>query len=168
MRVALALSIFLGTLSTYAPPSVARGTPTTTPYDISAPAMQMPGAKRYLKKHMWKPDKFDMFESVYLKADQPVSSSSGGSGSSFLTSQAVADALPVVAVGGLVLGGGYGAVKLDGYMKGVKEKWREEEIELYGEELTVDATPVEVEDVELPEDDEGDDDADDATEDGQE
>lgn len=156
VKVALALSIFLGSLSTFAPPSFARGAHATVSYDASAPAMQMPGAKRYLKKHMWKPDKFDMFESVYLKADQPASPSGGVSGSSLMTSQAVTDALPIVAVGGLVLGGGYGAVKLDGYMKGIKEKWREEEIELYGEELTVDATPVEVEDVDLPEDDDDD------------
>ena len=47
-------------------------------------------------------------------------------------------------------------MKLDRYMKGVKEKWREEEIELYGEELTVDATPVEMPDVELPDEDEDD------------
>lgn len=162
VKAALALSLFLGTLSSFAPPSLAVNR--ASQYDASAPAMQMPGAGRYLKKHMWKPDKFDMFESVYLKADQPASTSGGGGGSSLIApplgAKLISDALPIVAVGGLVVGGGYGAVKLDGYMKGVKEKWREEEIELYGEELTVDATPVEVEDVEFPDDGEESDDGD--------
>lgn len=106
---------------------------------------------------MWKGDKFNMFESVYLKSispPTPTSPTSKFSPSTLLTSRAVTESLPIVAVGGLVIGGGYGAVKLDGYMKGIKEKWREEEIELYGEELQVDATPVEVEDVELTEDEE--------------
>ena len=40
-------------------------------------------------------------------------------------------------------------MKLDRYIKNLKEKEREEEIELYGEELTVDATPVVMPDVEL-------------------
>ena len=121
--------------------------------------MHVPGAKRYIKKYMWKADKFDIFESVYLTADQPLES---GGGKSMLSSPAmqkfVSDGLPIIAVCGLVVGGGYGSVKLDSYMKKLKDRWREEEIELYGEELTVDATPVEVEDVELPDDDEDDDD----------
>lgn len=155
----LAVSAFFAN----ATPAVASQSPTLSAYDPAAPALEVPGAERYLKKFMWSPDKYNLFESIYLEAEKPISEAlAPGSKipvSSAMLAKVVTEVGPTLAVGGLVLGGGVGAVKLDGYIKGLKEREREEEIELYGEELTVDATPVEMPDVELPPDEDDEDDS---------
>ncbi|GMH87685.1 hypothetical protein TrVE_jg2795 [Triparma verrucosa] len=159
-RLSLTFLLVLSAFVTSARPARAVASPSLSSYDPSAPALHLPGAESYVKKFMWSVDKYNLFESAYLGADKQLTGDLGSRGkfgvSGAMVGKLLVEAGPSLAVGGLIVGGGVGAVKLDRYMKGVKEKWREEEIELYGEELTVDATPVEMPDVELPDEDEDD------------
>ncbi|GMH60517.1 hypothetical protein TrLO_g7865 [Triparma laevis f. longispina] len=160
-RLSLTCLLVLSAFLSSARPARAAASPSLSSYDPSAPALHIPGAEKYVKKFMWSADKYNLFESAYLGADQQSTEALGSQGkgglSGAMVGKLLVEAGPSLAVGGLIVGGGVGAVKLDRYMKGVKEKWREEEIELYGEELTVDATPVEMPDVELPDEEEDDD-----------
>ena len=163
LKVSFVCVLAVSAFFTNATPAHASPSPTLSTYDPTAPALEVPGAERYLKKFMWSPDKYNLFESIYLEAEQPFSETlAPGSKipvSSAMLAKVVTEVGPTLAVGGLVLGGGVGAVKLDGYIKSLKEREREEEIELYGEELTVDATPVEMPDIELPPDEDDEDSA---------
>jgi len=123
----------------------------TPPTPIST--LKLPGARSYISKHMWSGSTYNPFESAYLSADLPALGQSSSGLPGFLSRSPVVTAALIAygpPIGCVIVIGGF--IKLcyrtDRMIKAGKEKAKQEEIEMYGEVLQVDATPISMEDEE--------------------
>ena len=161
------LSRFIPAAATFIAPSVASASPVAVP-TASSPSissLDQSFMRRYLKKWMWKGTTFDMFEETYVSTITPPPPVTSSSTSYLLRIKTYFQIhlkliLPVLAVS-LFLVVVCGSWAIDEMIRRGKERERREEIELYGEYMDVDATPLDDMEVEIEDDDYDDDDDDD-------